>query len=51
MGLLDGLGDMLKGLFGQADQAGGLPAVINNILGQTHTRISMGWLPRCKRAG
>ena len=58
MGLLDGLGDMLKGLLGQADQAGGLPAVINNILGQTQYKDlnglvaalqKGGLMPRCNR--
>ena len=40
MGLLDslGLGDMLKSLLGQAGSAGGLPAVINNVLAQTQYR-------------
>jgi uncharacterized protein YidB (DUF937 family) len=51
LGLLDGLGDMLKGLLGQADQAGGLPAVINNILGQTQYKDLNGLVAALQKGG
>ena len=51
MGLLDGLGDMLKGLLGQADQAGGLPAVINNILAQTQYKDLNGLVAALQKGG
>jgi uncharacterized protein YidB (DUF937 family) len=51
MGLLDGLGDMLKDLLGQADQAGGLPAVINNILGQTQYKDLNGLVAALQKGG
>jgi uncharacterized protein YidB (DUF937 family) len=52
MGLLDsmGLGDMLKGLFGEAESAG-LPAVINTILAQTQYRDLNGLVAALQKGG
>jgi hypothetical protein len=51
VGLLDnlGLGDMLKGLLGQAESAG-LPSIINTVLRKRSIAISTGSLPRCRGA-
>lgn len=52
MGLLDnlGLGDMLKGLLGQAESAG-LPAIINKILAQTQYRDLGGLVEALQKGG
>jgi uncharacterized protein YidB (DUF937 family) len=52
MGLLDnlGLGDMLKNLLGQAEQAG-LPAVINNVLAQTQYHDLNGLVAALQKGG
>jgi uncharacterized protein YidB (DUF937 family) len=51
MGLLDNLGDVIKNLLGQADQAGGLPAVINNILAQTQYKDLNGLVTALQKGG
>jgi uncharacterized protein YidB (DUF937 family) len=52
MGLLDnlGLGDMLKGLLGQAESAG-LPAIINTILAQTQYHDLNGLVQALEKGG
>ncbi len=52
MGLLDslGLGDMLKGLLGQAESAG-LPAIINAILAQTQYHDLNGLVQALEKGG
>jgi uncharacterized protein YidB (DUF937 family) len=52
MGLLDnlGLGDMLKGLLGQAETAG-LPVVINTILAQTQYHDLNGLVAALQKGG
>ncbi len=52
MGLLDnlGLGDMLKGLLGQAESAG-LPSIINTVLAQTQYRDLNGFVAALQKGG
>jgi uncharacterized protein YidB (DUF937 family) len=52
MGLLDnlGLGDMLKGLLGQAESAG-LPVMINTILAQTQYHDLNGLVAALQKGG
>jgi uncharacterized protein YidB (DUF937 family) len=52
MGLLDslGLGDMLKGLLGQA-QSGALPTLINTVLAQTQYRDLNGLVAALQKGG
>jgi uncharacterized protein YidB (DUF937 family) len=52
MGLLDslGLGDMLKGLLGQAE-SGGLPTLINTVLAQTQYRDLNGLVAALQKGG
>ena len=50
MGMLDGLGDVLKRLLGQAESAG-LPVIINNILAQTQYRDLNGLVAALQKGG
>jgi hypothetical protein len=52
VGLLDnlGLGDMLKGLLGQAESAG-LPSIINTVLAQTQYRDLNGLVAALQKGG